>query len=90
MPGVKKKIGDRIVDVLRDTGCSGIVVKQRVRLGRPGHRCDENHSHGPRKHPTGLVFKVTFPGTTTRVKFARRRCKRSRGSGGEEQLPACL
>ena len=28
MPVVKGKVGDKTVDVLRDTGCSGIVVKK--------------------------------------------------------------
>jgi len=30
MPVVKGKIGDKTVDVLRDTGCSGIVVKKEL------------------------------------------------------------
>jgi len=30
MPVVKGKIGDKTVDVLRDTGCSGIVVKRQL------------------------------------------------------------
>ena len=32
MPVVKGKIGDKTVDVLRDTGCSGIVVKKKLVL----------------------------------------------------------
>ena len=30
MPGVRGKIGDKTVDVLRDTGCSGIVVRKEL------------------------------------------------------------
>ena len=30
MPVVKGKVGDKTVDVLRDTGCSGIVVKKEL------------------------------------------------------------
>ena len=30
MPVVKGKIGDKTVDVLRDTGCSGIVIKKEL------------------------------------------------------------
>ena len=30
MPVVKGKIGDKTVDVLRDTGCSGMVVKKEL------------------------------------------------------------
>ena len=35
MPVVKRKIGDRIVDVLRDSGCSGNVVKLDALLRVP-------------------------------------------------------
>ena len=35
MPVVKGKIGDKTVDVLRDTGCGGIVVKYRVAIFFP-------------------------------------------------------
>ena len=38
MPVVKGKIGDKTVDVLRDTGCSGIVVKKRAGLEGTVHR----------------------------------------------------
>ena len=30
MPGVKGRVGEKTVDVLRDTGCSGIVVKKNL------------------------------------------------------------
>ena len=38
MPVVKGKIGDKTVDVLRYTGCSGIVVKKRAGLEGTVHR----------------------------------------------------
>ena len=28
MPDVKGRVGEKTVDVLRDTGCSGVVVKK--------------------------------------------------------------
>ena len=31
MPVVKGKLGDKIFDVLRHTGCSGIVLKKEVK-----------------------------------------------------------
>ena len=38
MPVVKGKIGDKTVDLLRYTGCSGIVVKKRAGLEGTVHR----------------------------------------------------
>ena len=43
---VKGKIGDKTVDVIRDTGCSGIVVKKE--LVRDGTRIFHSGSSNPR------------------------------------------